>query len=997
MRAATGSLPTTKPWSFPTFQPVKRAIFQERGDIPLYSGVSHALHTLIFARSFIDICYVFNDKEPRGPLLRIIALHLAFTLLLIRSNALASFFPATKRSLRRSQLLLVGLTAVFVLIWQMPPLPVMLGVTIMTLPIHIFSEAFSIIVSMMIFAIIYASNEERPAPVLLLGCAFLAVGLLDFAHTLSYMGMPDFITPAGPEKGMNFWLSARLIFALAMLTFALLPWKPFSNHRSRYWLLSGSLILTTLIYWLGLYHQEIWPATFIEGQGLTRFKIGAEYTIIAMMLGSAILFYQKLRGSDAPYDAAGLFTAVGITILSELTFTLYTEVFDIFNLLGHLYKILAYVFICKAIFVVIVQEPYQKLHRAINALKENDAALKESKEHFRIIMDSLDALVYVADRESYEVLFLNAYGKKHWGDVVGKRCWQVLQGNQTGPCPFCTNDRLVDPEGNPTAVYVWEFQNTVTKQWYECRDQAIRWPDGRLVRMEIATDITLGKQAVEDAFRAKAEWEKTFDSIGELITIQDLDMRIVRLNQATLQTLNISREEAIGKFCHELFRGVSTPCEECPVTKALQDLKSSSAEIYHETLGKTFMISVSPILDEEGHAQGLVHIAKDITDQKRTEVQLHQAQKMESIGTLAGGIAHDFNNILSAILGYTELAMMRKKEDEESLREDLLQVRMAADRATRLVRQILTFSRKQPEEKKPLQLSLIIKEALKLLRASIPATIEIRQEIMCQAVVLADPGQIHQLIMNLATNSYQAMEEQGGVLGVTLKEITVDADAELVPGPYVMLSVSDTGCGMEKAVIDRIFEPYFTTKEMDKGTGLGLAVVHGIVKSHKGRIAVHSELGQGTTFNVYLPMLVSEAVTTEVVDNAPPMARAHERIMVVDDEETIRDLISRFLTQAGYRVEVFGNGVQAWQAFSHRPDDWDLILSDQTMPGMTGDQLVAKVLSLRPELPIVICSGYSRIVSSDEAKKVGNSIFLQKPINRNALLTQVARTLENKD
>lgn len=878
----------------------------------------------------------------------------------------------------------------------MPILPVMLGTTIMSLPMHIFSETFSIVISMMVFAIAYAATEDRPAPILMLGCAFLVVGLLDFSHVLSFEGMPDFVTAAGTEKGLNFWLAARLIFALAMLAFVLLPWRPFSNPWSRYLLLTASLVLTALIYWLGLYHQEIWPSTFIKGKGLTHFKIGAECVIIAMMVGSAILFYQKARVSDTPYDAASLFTAVGITILSELTFTLYAEAFDIFNLLGHLYKILAYIFICKAMFCVIVREPYQKLHRVINALKQNEAALKQSKEHFRIIMDSLDALVYVADMETYELLFLNAYGKKIWGDVVGKRCWQGLQANQTGPCPFCTNDRLVDTDGNPSGVYVWEFQNTVTKKWYECRDQAIQWPQGRLVRMEIAIDITQGKQAALEVFKAKAEWEKTFDSIGELITIQDLQMRIVRVNQATLQALHISREEAVGKFCYEIFRGVSTPCDGCPVTEALHDLKSNSAEIYHETLGKTFMVSIAPILDEEGHAQGFVHIAKDVTDRKRAEVQLQQAQKMESIGTLAGGIAHDFNNILGAILGFTELAMMRKKEEDEGLREDLQQVRIAADRAATLVRQILTFSRKNPENKQPLQISLIVKEALELLRASIPTTIEIRQEIMSQAVVLADPTQIHQLIMNLATNAYQAMEEKGGVLGVTLKELRVDADAELVPGPYVMLSVSDTGGGMEKAVMDRMFEPYFTTKEVGRGTGLGLAVVHGIVKSHKGRIAVYSEPGRGTTFNVYLPIVVCEPAATEVVDIAPFMSRAHERLMVVDDEEKIRDLVSRFLTQAGYRVEAFGNGLQAWQAFSHRPDDWDLILTDQTMPGMTGDQLVAKVLALRPELSVIICSGYSQILSSDEAKKLGGAVFLQKPINRITLLTQVARVLESK-
>ncbi len=788
---------------------------------------------------------------------------------------------------------------------------------------------------------------------------------------------------------------ARLLFALSMFSFTLLPWRPFSSRRTRYWLLTGSLLLTALIYWLGLYHQDLWPRTFIEGQGLTHFKIGAEYTLIAILLASAVLLYSKARNPSPPYDAASLFTAVVITILSELTFTVYSEVTDIFNLVGHVYKILAYLFIYQAIFVVSVKEPFQKLHRAISALEQSEAALQKSKEHFRTIMDSLDALVYVVDMETCELLFVNEYGRKNWGDVIGKRCWQALQIKQMGPCPFCTNDKLMDAEGVPTGVYAWEIQNTVTKQWFDCRDQAIRWPDGRFVRMEIATNITHRKQAEQDALRAKAEWEKTFDAIGELVTIQDLQMRIVRANQATCQALNTSKENLIGKFCYEVFRGISTPCRDCPETKAVQDLKSHSAEIYHENIGKTFAVSVAPILDEEGRATSLVHIAKDITDQKRTEIERQQSQKMESIGTLAGGIAHDFNNILSAIIGFTELAMMRNKEGDKGLQDDLEQVRMSADRATSLVRQILTFSRKNPQKRQPLQISLIVKEALKLLRASIPSTIEIRQEIISPAVVLADPTQVHQLIMNLCTNAYHAMEN-GGVLGVTLKEIMIDGDAELVPGRYVMLSVSDTGCGMEKVIVDRFFEPYFTTKEVGKGTGLGLAVVHGIVKSYNGRITVVSEQGHGTTFIVYLPIVADEAVITEAAEVAPLMAKAHERIMVVDDEETIRDLISRFLIEAGYRVDGFNNGLEAWQAFSSSPDDWDLLLTDQTMPGMTGDHLAAKVLEVRPDLPIIICSGYSSNLNGDQIKRGGVCAVLQKPLGRNTLLVQVARALEEK-
>ena len=386
------------------------------------------------------------------------------------------------------------------------------------------------------------------------------------------------------------------------------------------------------------------------------------------------------------------------------------------------------------------------------------------------------------------------------------------------------------------------------------------------------------------------------------------------------------------------------------------------------------------------------------TSQQVMEEQLRQAQKMESIGTLAGGIAHDFNNILSAIMGYTDLAMIRA-QDNVAIVEDLGQIRKASARAADLVRQILTFSRRGPKEMYPLQISLVVKEAMKLLRASIPSTIDIRQEITSQATVLADPTQIHQVIMNLCTNAYQSMMDRGGILSVCLTEREIDQgtldDGNLPRGRYVTLAVSDTGNGMDKATLSRIFEPYFTTK--GKGTGLGLAVVHGIVEGHHGRIAADSQPGGGTTFTVSLPVATTQsALQTMGLSPLPPKSSRHERIMVVDDEETILDLAGHFLSEAGYRVDTFANGMEAWQALSDNPKAWDLLITDLTMPGMTGEQLATMAMEICPLMPVILSSGRVSSLSAEQTKKAGVSAYLPKPLTQNALLNAVAKALMSK-
>jgi len=401
-----------------------------------------------------------------------------------------------------------------------------------------------------------------------------------------------------------------------------------------------------------------------------------------------------------------------------------------------------------------------------------------------------------------------------------------------------------------------------------------------------------------------------------------------------------------------------------------------------------------------GLARDISERLAEVEARHAVEIQLNQAQKMESIGNLAGGIAHDFNNILSAVIGFTDLTLMQT-EGQEQVQDNLRQVRKAGDRAAALVKQILTFSRKQPQERSPLHIALVVKEALKLLRASIPSTIEIKQDIRAQGLALADPTQIHQVVMNLCVNAYHAMMERGGVLTVSLAELAldqpiVDGGTELPPGDYLKLMVGDTGCGISRDHLSRIFEPYFTTKEQGKGTGLGLAVVHGIVCDHQGRIAVYSEPGHGTTFSVYLPMIKSEPSAAGQDVSLPPLSLAHERILVVDDEEAIRNMTSQFLTRAGYRVETAASGLEAWELLQQRPEDWQVVVSDQTMPGMTGSQLAAKARALRPGLPVILCSGFSDTVDEAQAQALGIKAYLQKPVTVAVLLTAVAKALKGE-
>ena len=506
---------------------------------------------------------------------------------------------------------------------------------------------------------------------------------------------------------------------------------------------------------------------------------------------------------------------------------------------------------------------------------KTEEALRISHERFITVLDGIDATVYVADMQTYEILFMNKFMKDTFGkDLAGKICWNVFRG-ESGPCKHCKNSSLVDKNGMPTGVKVWQDENPITGKYYVNHDRAIQWTDGRLVKLQIATDIT---------------------------------------------------------------------------------------------------------------------------DLKTMEEELRQARKMESIGTLAGGIAHDFNNILFPIMGHTEMLLEDIPEDSPS-RNSLKEIHTATLRAKNLVKQILTFSRQERSELNLMKIQPIIKETLKLIRATIPTTIEIKQDIQTDCgAVKADPTQIHQIVMNLATNAYHAVEETGGELNIRLKEVEFgDLDLfnpDINPPKYARLSISDTGKGMDKDIIKKIFDPFFTTKETGKGTGMGLSVVHGIVKNMNGTIKVDSRPDKGTEFHIYLPLAEAVIEQQQATNEASYIQNGTEHILLVDDENIVATVVKQMLERLGYQVTARTSSIEALEAFRASSDKFDIIITDMQMPNMSGDKLAFELTKIRPDIPILLCTGFSETMSEEKAFSMGIKGFLIKPIVLKDLSQKIREVLD---
>ena len=643
------------------------------------------------------------------------------------------------------------------------------------------------------------------------------------------------------------------------------------------------------------------------------------------------------------------------------------------------------------------------LARDITERKRAEADLKKNALEWSTAMDASEDAIYLLDLNR-NLLRANKAFYLMTGSTpesaIDKHIEKIIHPEgEEKPCPVCLaqeekRDAIIvmepdhpdNPTGRPIEITVKVVKGDQEK------------PISIFMRLH---DLTSQRKIEEDLRQSKEEWENTFNAMSDIVTIQDKNMRIVQANKAAHRFFEVQPDELKGRYCYEVFRSAAEPCHGCPMLETIENSKNHSRTIQHENLNKIFQVSASPIMDQNNEVQFLVHVAKDITEQKQLEEKLFQSQKMEAIGTLAGGIAHDFNNILSAIIGYAEF-IQQEVPTESRIGKNIAEVLSAGKRAADLVKQILTFSRKTDAEEQPLRPHLIVKEAMKLLCSTLPTTISIKEDIDPDCgTILAAPTNIHRIIVNLCTNALHAMADEKGTLSVGLHRREVSA-AEIPPegnisaGPFIVLSVSDTGCGMSQDTIDHIFEPYYTTREMGAGTGLGLSVVHGIVQDCKGFIAVESTVGEGSTFLVYFPAIEEPTVQPVVVDREDKKTATvdNKRILVVDDEPLLVKINETRLKSRGYQVTAVSDSREALEKFRNRPDRFDLLITDQTMPGLTGAELAKAVLEIRPSLPIIMCTGHSDIVPEDMALAVGIKKYILKPLYGDELLDAVQEVLD---
>lgn len=632
--------------------------------------------------------------------------------------------------------------------------------------------------------------------------------------------------------------------------------------------------------------------------------------------------------------------------------------------------------------------------RDITGRKKAEEALRKSEEIFNSFMTHCPVYVFFKDETTRPIRL-----SRNYEQLLGRPIKELLGRTMDELFPSEMAKKMIEDDlsvirgGRP--IRVVEELNGRT---FETMKFPILQPGKPNLLAGFTIDITERKQAEAAVRESEARYRSLIENIPQAVVLKDRESNYLSINTAYAHTFGLRQDQVIGKSdydFHPKHLADKFRQEDRLVLETGENIEFEEEGVVDGE--KRFYHKVKvPVRDSVGKIIGVLTTLSDVTDRFRMEEHLRHSQKTEAIGALAGGIAHDFNNILSAIIGYTELAMLN--EGAERCAAELNEALTAANRAKDLVKQILAFSRQTDEDRMPVKVGLVAREAVKFLRATLPATIEIKMHIDDRSgTVLANSVELHQIIMNLCTNAQHAIGEQPGLLEIEVQDAEIELAQkndliDLEVGSYVRVSVKDTGDGMPSDVVKRIFDPYFTTKETGVGTGLGLAVVHGIVKKYGGTIKVESVPGRGSAFHIYLPK--AERTAQIMAEQPKPIKGGSERILFIDDERMIVDVGQKALQKLGYHVVSRTSPIEALELFRAKPDHFDLVITDQTMPGMTGDALTRELMSIRPNVPVIICTGYSQRLNPERAKQIGIKAFVMKPILINEIAAAIRKVLD---
>ncbi|MDP2442709.1 MASE3 domain-containing protein [Rhodoferax sp.] len=898
--------------------------------------------------------------------------------------------------LLRQQRWLVGVLAALALLAALLPLSHMVIAPRYFLPLHTLLEFASIVAAFFVFSTVWHTPaRQTPAPLLVIAMVFFVTGWLDSFHALSSPGMSEFVTPASPEKAIAFWLVARLVVAAGLLGISFYPERLPMSRRARYTTFAALWLATLLVLWGVLFHEALLPATFVEGRGLTAFKFGFEWFTVALLVLAAWRYHGLAQRANNEFFPL-LFGAAAVAALGEQFFTPYGSISDAQNLLGHGYKIVSYFLIYRAVLVVSVRRPYQLLATQAQELQGMNERLRIQS----LALASTATPITVTDLD----------GRVRWANRAFQETFcgpssELKPNFSLFSAPLAPRaDQVKHMKARLEAGQVW--RGLVYLQNFQGQPIIM---DRTITPLSNEAGVSEGYVSVSDDVTEKTSSEMRHKRVLETsingFWVVDTTGHLVEVNSAYSRMSGYTQDELLGMSVHQL-DAVQGPEQVREMVEKIMRLGQHQFESRHRhKQGHEISVDVSVTYDIESDKMFVflydrterVQAATEKSDLQR---QLQQAQKVQALGQLTGGIAHDFNNILAAISGYSNLALDRLVPDKTSkLASYLGEVISASNRAQGLIARMLSFTRTQPNTQMGvISPAEVIAEVLAMLRASIPASIELSSRIDEQLHIRMDAGELNQMLVNLIINARDAIDEQG-VIEIHMHRVLITnricaTCQQRLTGSYLAIDVLDNGNGIAPEDLPHLFEPFFTTKDVGKGTGLGLSVVQGILMRSGGHVLVSARPFQGTRFRLLFEIVQPEDALADRRQEQSHMPRGNgQLIWVLDDELAVARYLGELLQDWGYRVRLFNDPVALASLFKTEGHEPDLLITDQTMPGLSGTALVLRLHSLRPGLPILLCTGFSDRLEPAVVKRYGVSRLLHKPVAVPELLTALAQAL----